>query len=196
MGKKKTHFLIRHLPILVFLLALLLLFGKPLFSVETLHSYDSAPFYTQNYTDLLWDSFSGTWKSSVLGKEHVRVFHPTRLLAFLFPPLVHHTLIYLLNTLLLFFATSWYLRVRGFTGFAIYLPALGFTFSGYLFTLIAPGHLFIFDLMPNDRDAYKFRRRRRGESLLPCPWRLRRRGRGLLRVQRYRGPPLSPVQLS
>ena len=148
MKAKVTAQLCRITPFLAFLLTLLFVFSKPLFTEETLYSFDAAPFYQKSSSKLLWGSYSGTWDNGMLGTARNVLFTPSRLLAHVLPDFSYHTARYLLNTLFTFLALIVYLRVRGFKGFETTLPAFAFSLSGYYFSLISAGHIFIFDMMP------------------------------------------------
>ena len=66
---------------------------------------------------------------------------PHHLFSLLLPPLVHHDLIYLLDTLLIAAGCAYFLRGRDLPPAAAWIGGGILAFAGYSFTLISAGHI-------------------------------------------------------
>ena len=71
---------------------------------------------------------------------------PHHLFSLLLPPLVHHDLIYLVDTLLIAAGVAYLLRGRGMPSAAAWIGGGILAFAGYSFTLISAGHVGFFHM--------------------------------------------------
>jgi len=126
-------------------LAVVAAFLPALFSGKTLFPpADGRPNYVPDHQRQVWESFSGQWSESVLGRpQGASPVYPARFLAVLLPPLVYHLLGYILDVVLLGLAGLYYLR-----GGAAVSGAMALALMGYSFTLVSAGHRGVFDMMP------------------------------------------------
>ncbi|NQU38476.1 MAG: YfhO family protein [Lentisphaerae bacterium] len=130
-------------------IATAIVYGDALFSSEWIASGDFLPVRGPDYQNQLWASFSGEWRSTVLGEGHwARPFHPLLLADILLPPRISSVVTFACSSIFLYLAAIYLLRGRGFRGASAWLPALWLAFSGYEFTLISAGHQLIFHMMP------------------------------------------------
>ena len=71
---------------------------------------------------------------------------PHHLFSLLLPPLVHHDLIYLIDTLLIASGVAYLLRGRGMPSTAAWIGGGILAFAGYSFTLVSAGHAGFFHM--------------------------------------------------
>ncbi|MDI6773834.1 MAG: YfhO family protein [Verrucomicrobiota bacterium] len=110
---------------------------------------DGSPIFPLNYSQAIRDGFTGGWGGELVGQGwEAAPLCPAKLLAAFLPPMIQHTLGYMLDFILLAVATVYFLRGRGLCGWATFLPGLAMGFSGYTFTLISAGHREFCDMMP------------------------------------------------
>ena len=122
-------------------------FGPILSRSKTHFCLDNAPFHGVERTPFGY-KYTGRWGEADLGQEKVYRFHPFELSVALLHREDRHDAQYVLGSMALFLASLYCLKGMGFKGSSAYLPSLGLTFSGYLFTLISAGHVFTFRVMP------------------------------------------------
>lgn len=134
---------------LVMAVCLLIVFGSPLFSGQSLWGPDNPPVGPVVQRAQLPGGFMGRWSSDVVGAPSSPFpLLPARALLLVLPPLVYHVASYMANVLLLAAAGFLLLRGQGIRRFAAGTGALFLAFSFQSFTIIAAGHLGKFDMMP------------------------------------------------
>ena len=97
---------------------------------------DSAPFFPAAYRLRYIEQFLAG--NTALSPHH--------LFSLLLPPLVHHDLIYLIDTLLIASGVAYLLRGRGMPSAAAWIGGGILAFAGYSFTLVSAGHVGFFHM--------------------------------------------------
>lgn len=134
--KRISRILARSWPLLVWIGVALILFWPVRGYYVVLPSPDSAPFFPAAYRLRLLDQM-------LVGAIAISPHH---LFSLLLPPLIHHDLIYLLDTLLIAAGCAYFLRGRDLPPVAAWIGGGILAFAGYSFTLISAGHMGFFHM--------------------------------------------------
>lgn len=126
----------RFWPFLVLCAVGILLFWPVRGYYVALPAPDSAPFFPAAHRLRLVEQF-------LAGKLPLSPHH---LFSLLLPPLIHHDLIYLIDTLLIAAGLAYLLRRRGMSSVPAWFGGGMLAFAGYSFTLISAGHVGFFHM--------------------------------------------------
>jgi hypothetical protein len=134
---------------MAFCALILYLFRQSIFSGLPLWGPDNPPLYFPDLRTFTLASFTGQWYDTMLGAVRAVIpFHPFRAAALLLPARAYHLFGYLAGVALLGLSVAYFLKGRKLRGLSVWLPALSFSFFGYLFTLVGAGHRGLFEGVP------------------------------------------------